>query len=309
MPGAYPAAPPSLNGDLETISRFLANPALLQRRLRTFRDLRFVSDRLLTQRFRTNGGAVLYEQSEPFVTDRAVTAVGPGSEYPAANQPNGTAAIASVSKWGQKVAITDEEITRNVYGGAAVDRNLRKVVNSIIKQVDSVTMSAIASAVTQTFDVTVGGGAAWSAASPTILRDILEAKAVIVGLNLGYMPDTLALNDTLYALVMSDEKITNALQRETVNTPVYTGEIERIGGLTIVVSPAITVPLVLDSTQLGGMADETANAPGYAVSDLAVQVKSIRVDSADKWDLQGRRLTVPVVQEPGAAVELINALP
>ncbi|MEV4287358.1 hypothetical protein AB0K40_17780 [Nonomuraea bangladeshensis] len=306
MPGSYPAAPPSLSGDLETISRFLANPSAIQRRLRTFRDLRFVSDRLLTQRFRTSGGAVLYEMSEPFVTDRAVTAVGAGSEYPSANLPTGTAAIASVSKWGQKVPITDEEITRNVYGGAAVDRNLRKVVNSIIKQVDAVTMSAIASAVTNTFDVTANSGVAWTAASPTILRDILEAKAVVVNQNLGYMPDTLALNDTAYAIVMSDEKITNALRREAVDTPVYTGEIERIAGLTIVVSPAITTPMVLDSTQLGGMADEQADAPGYAVSDLSVQVKSIRVDSADKWDLQGRRLTVPVVQEPGAAVELTN---
>ncbi|MFI6793673.1 hypothetical protein ACIBG4_40715 [Nonomuraea sp. NPDC050383] len=306
MPGSYPAAPPTLSGDLETISRFLNSPTSLQRRLRTFRDLRFVSDRLLTQRFRTSGGAVLYEMAEPFVTDRAVTAVGPGSEYPGANVPTGTAAIASVSKWGQKVPITDEEITRNVYGGAAVDRVLRKVVNSIIKQVDSVTMSAIASAVTDTFDVTSGGGAAWTAATPTILRDILEAKAVVVSKNLGYMPDTLALNDTAYAIVMSDEKITNALRRETLDSPVYTGEVEVIAGLRIVVSPAITTPLVLDSTQLGGMADEMASAPGYATSDLAVQVKSIRVDTADKWDLQGRRLTVPIVQEPGAAVELTN---
>lgn len=306
MPGSYPAGPPTLSGDLETISRFLANPAAIQRRLRTFRDLRFVSDLLLTQRFRTNGGAVLYEQSEPFVTDRTVTAVGAGSEYPSANMPTGTAAIASVSKWGQRISITDEEITRNLYGGAAIDRALRKLVNSIIKQTDSVTMSAIASAVTDTFDVTASSGAAWTAASPTILRDILEAKAVVVGKNLGYAPDMLALNDTAYAIVMSDEKITNALQRETISTPVYSGEIERIAGLTIVVSPAITTPLVLDSMQLGGMADEQADAPGYAVSDLSVQIKSIRVDSADKWDLQGRRLTVPVVQEPGAAVELTN---
>lgn len=306
MPGSYPAGPPTLAGDLETISRFLANPALIQRRLRTYRDLRFVSDQLLTQRFRTSGGAVLYEQSEPFITDRAVTAVSAGSEYPSANLPTGTAAIASVSKWGQKVGITDEEITRNVYGGAAVDRALRKVVNSIIKTVDGVTMSAIASAVTNTFDVTAGGGTAWTGASPTILRDILEAKAVVVGQNLGYMPDTLALNDTAYAIVMSDEKITNALRRETMDSPVYTGEAEVIAGLRIVVSPSITTPIVLDSAQLGGMADEQESSPGYALSDLQVQVKSIRVDGADKWDLQGRRLTVPVVQEPGAAVELTN---
>ena len=63
-------------------------------------------------------------------------------------------------------------------------------------------------------------------------------------------------------------------------------------------------PWVLDSTQLGGMADEVDGAPGYAVSDLAVEVKSIRKDTEDAWDLQGRRKTVPVVQETGAACKI-----
>lgn len=304
MPGSYPAAPPTIGGDLLTISRFLANPTNLRRRLRNFVDLRFVSDQLLTQRFVTAGGAVLYEMSEPFETDRAVKAVGAGSEYPYANLPNGTAGIAAVSKWGQKVPLTDEEAKRNAYGGAVVDRYLRKVVNTIIRQVDNITMSAIASAVTADFDVTADGGGAWDAATPAILRDILRAKAAVVGLNLGYMPDTLALNDTHYAIVMSDEKITNALQREQSTNPVYTGEIEKVAGLTIVVSPSITDPMVLDAQQLGGMADETGASPGYAVGDLAVETKAIRVEAQDKWDLQGRRLTVPVVQEPGAAITL-----
>jgi hypothetical protein len=47
--------------------------------------------------------------------------------------------------------------------------------------------------------------------------------------------------------------------------------------------------------------------PGYAVSDLAVQIKSIRRDEADRWELMGRRLTVPVVQEPGSACSSTNA--
>jgi hypothetical protein len=54
------------------------------------------------------------------------------------------------------------------------------------------------------------------------------------------------------------------------------------------------------------MADEVDGAPGYSVADLAVQIKSIRKDENDAWDLQGRRKTVPVVQEPAAAVKLIN---
>lgn len=304
MPNAYPASPPTLSGDLETISRFLQSPTQLRRRLRNFQDLRFVSDQVLTQRFRTTGGAILYEQSEPFVSDRVVEAVGPGAEYPFANLPTGTAAIAAVSKWGQKVRVTDDEISRNVYAGQLVDRNLRKVVNSIIQQVDSITMSAVQSAVGSNTQAVV---AAWNTGTAAILRDILLAKAKILGKNLGYKPDTLVVNDTEYAYMMSDTAITNALQRETSTNPIYTGTIEIIAGLTIVVAGSdffASGPIVLDSQQLGGMADEQDQAPGYAVSDQAVEVKSIRLDSNDAWDLQGRRKTVPVVQEPGALCQL-----
>lgn len=300
MPGAFPAAAPTLTGDLLTVSRFLQNPANIARRLRTFADLRFVSDQLLTGRYRVQGGAIVYEQSESQVTDRPVEKVNPGALYPYANVATAVAALAAVAKWGQKTFMADEEIKRNVYGGAAVDRNLRKVVNSIIKQVDGVTMSAITSAVTQTTAV----GAAWTAATPLFLRDVLRAKAQIVGLNLGYLPNTLALNDLQYAYLMSDDKFTNALQRETSTNPVYTGKIEVVAGLTIVVSPSIVDPIVADVNQLGGMADELDVSPGYAVSDQAIEVKSIRHDLRDGWDLQGRRLTVPIVQEPGSAARL-----
>ena len=306
MPGSYPAPPPTLTGDLESISRFLQSPTQIRRRLRDYTDLRFVADQILTQRFRTSGGAALYELSEPFVTDRAVEAVGPGAEYPFANLPTGTAGIASVSKWGQKVRLTDEEVARNVYAGQTVDRNMRKVVNSIIQQVDGQAMSAIASAVTDTTNAT----AVWSnAGTRTIFQDILLAKAHVYGKNLGYHPDTILVDDTHYAYMMSDTAITNALRRETTDNPIYTGALEIIAGLVIVVSPSSVAahPYVLDSSQLGGMADEMDNAPGYAMDQLAVQIKSIRLDPNDAWDLQGRRKTVPIVQEPGSACEILVA--
>jgi hypothetical protein len=320
MPGSYPAAPPTLTGDLETISRFLQNPTQLRRRLRTFQDLRFVADQILTQRFRTQGGAILYEQSEPFVSDRQVEAVDAGSEYPFANLPTGTGAIASVSKWGQKVRLTDEEIERNVYAGSAIDRSLRKVVNSIIKQVDGVAMSAFTSAVT----ATSAAGAVWSTGTPTILKDIMKAKAVIVGLNLGYNPDTIVMDDSHYAYLMSDTNVTNALRRETTDNPIYTGTIERLGGLTIVVSPNIGAnPYVLDSQQVGGMADEVDGAPGYAVSDLAVQIKSIRhtggrvvgftagaplPSDVPEWNVK-HLLANDLIAESGRLEELVAARP
>jgi uncharacterized Ntn-hydrolase superfamily protein len=266
-------------------------------------DLRFISDQILTQRFRTAGGAALYEMSEPFVTDRTVEAVAAGSEYPFANMPTGTAAIASVAKWGQKVRVTDEEIARNVYAGQTIDRALRKVVNSIIQQVDTVTMSAIQSAV----GTNTQAASNWTAATPTILKDVLLAKKVIFSKNLGYKPDTLVLNDNAYAYLMSDQTVTNALRREVPASPVYTGEMDVLAGLTIVVAGSnffASGPIVLDSTQLGGMADEMDDAPGYAMDQLSVQIKSIRLDGNDAWDLQGRRKTVPIVQEPGSLCQL-----
>lgn len=308
MPGSFPAAPPSLSGTDLLISQFLATPAAIARRLRTFRDLRFISDQLLQGRMRSSGGAVLFQTGEALVTDRTPESVGPGSTYPYAHIPMPTSGIASVQKWGQKTLLTDEEIARNAIPGDEIDRRLRKVVNAIISTVDALAMSAISSAVTQTFSVTASSGIAWNLANALFVRDILRAKAVITGTNQGYVPDTLALNDLAYAYLMSDEKFTNAISRETTTNPVYTGELDRIGGLAIITSPAVPAgtAYVLDATQLGGMADELDGSPGYAISDLAVGVKAIRRDGEDAYDLQGRRKTVPVILEPAAAVKITN---
>jgi len=303
-----PLQPPAtLSGDLLTISRFLQNPTAIQRRLRDFNDLRFVSDQILTQRFRSTGGAVLYEQSEPFLTDRTVEAVAPGSEYPFANLPTGTAALAAIVKWGQKVRLTDEEIARNTYGGAAVDRALRKVVNSIIKQVDVITMSAIGSALADTATAGI-----WSTpATGKPLDDILLAIQAIEDRNMGYRPDTLVVSTKAYTYLMLNDAIAQLRKREVSDNPVYTGLIESVAGLKVIKTPNMPVATsayVVDSTALGGMADEVDGAPGYSVSDLAVQVKSMRKDDIDAWDLQGRRKTVPVVQETGAGQEITGVV-
>src|SRR5258707_2847141 len=125
MPGTYPAAPPTLSGDLETISRFLSSPTQIRRRLRDYIDLRFVADQILTQRFRTSGGAALYELSEPFVTDRAVEAVGAGAEYPYANMPTGTAGMASGVQPGPKGPGTAGGSCLNLLARQTVDLSLR----------------------------------------------------------------------------------------------------------------------------------------------------------------------------------------
>lgn len=301
----YPPAPPSLSGDLLTIHRLLQSPTQIRRRLRTLADLRFVSDQILTQRYRSAGGAVMYEVSEPLFNTRPVEAVSPGGEYPKDVTAEGAAALAAVTKWGQATQLTDEKIKRNVNPGNEVDRVLRKVVNTVIKHVDTITISAVASAVTNT----QAASAAWNATA-TILRDIELAIAKVDDLQMGYRPDTIVMSNTKYAYMASDEKLATLRRRETTDNPVYGGSVDMIADLKVVKAPLSVLPSddvwILDSMQLGGMADEAEVDPGYTVDEMAVQVQSERLSRRDAWEVWGRRITVPVIQEPGAAIKITN---
>jgi hypothetical protein len=301
---SFPPGAPALNGDLLTIHRLLQDPTQIRRRLRTIADLRFVSDQILTQRFRSSGGAVMYEVSEPVFNVRAPEAVAPGSEYPYAETAEGAAALAAVQNWGQKTFLSDAKIKRSVYAGDELDRNLRKVMNTVIRHVDTVTTSAVASAVT----ATQAAGAVWTGTTATVLRDIELGVAVIEDLNMGYKADTIMMSTTKYAYMASDDKLAALRQRETTDNPVYGGTVDKLAGLNVVKAPSSSLPTndvwILDSKQLGGMADEMEMDPGYTMGDLAIQVQNERIAGRDGWDMWGRRITVPVVQEPGAAIRI-----
>jgi len=305
MPYTYPPAPPTLSGDVLSINRFLSNPTLVARRLRTLAEQRFISDALLTQRITAAGGSVLYETGETIYTDTAPSGVSPGAEYPRTTVSHGTASLAKTTKWGSDVEVTDEAISRQLIN--PVERAFEKLVNHMVKTVDSVAMSAINSAVTQnTACIAPWSG---SGSTPQILRDVVRAKANIDKLNQGYAPDTLVVDDTTYANFLSDPGIANLLPRETSTTPVQTGSYLVIAGLRVLVSPHVSgggtssaIALVLDSRALGAMADENLGGPGYvSTNGVGVQAKTIRQDEADKWLLRSRRVTVPIVLEPAAA--------
>jgi hypothetical protein len=70
MPYTYPPAAPSISGDNVTISRFLNNPTLVARRLRTLLEQRYIADTLLSGRFNVEGGAVTYETGESIFSGR-----------------------------------------------------------------------------------------------------------------------------------------------------------------------------------------------------------------------------------------------
>lgn len=304
MPGAYPPAAPTLSGDLLTIHRLLQNPTMLRRRLRGIADLRFVADRILTGRYRTSGGAIQYEVSEPIVNTRAIQAIAPGSEYPRDTPAEGTAALAAVSKWGEAVPLTDEKLKRSVYMGQELNRALIKTANTIITKIDRLATALVASAITQTS----AAAAQWDTSSALLFRDVEKGGAKVVDTNQGYNPQTVLMSTTKYAMLVTDPAIAALRRREASENPIYGGEIERLGKYEIIATAASNLPSddvwVFDSTMLGGMADEPEVDPGYATIDNGLQFKTVRIDTADRWDIMCRRITVPVVQEPAAGVKI-----
>jgi hypothetical protein len=305
VPHVYPAAAPTLSGDVLTISRFLNSPALVQRRLRTLAENRFIADRLLTGRFEVSGGSILYEVNEGIYTDSAPEAVSPGSEYPRSKASTGTAALAAVTKWGQDVPITDEHVSR--YGRRAQDVAMTKTVNYMVRQVDTVALAVIAAAVTQTAAAIGGGG--WSGASADPLLDLMLGAAAIRALDMGYDPDVVVVSDTNYARLIANPKIIAGLNREGDNTVTRTGNVLSIAGLDILPTnnlPVASTAFIIDTNVFGGLGYERIPSPEYQ-GDPANGVESwIRRDPAanDQWILRARRPVVPIVQETGAGYKI-----
>lgn len=301
MSYSYPPVAPTFSGDNETISRFLNSPSVVARRVQDLTMNRFIADVLLTGRTDVSGGAITYDVDEDNFTVRPVTAVSPGGEYDLTTIASGTPQVAKVTKWGQDTEVTDEAIKRQNFG--AVDKGLGKLGNSVIKKVDAISLSLIASTVTATQAVTSG---AWSVSgTAAILRDIMLAKSKVTALNKGYDPNVLVVDDITWAYLASDAGVMNARGREDSGNSIYTGNFPTIAGLTILPTPNIpggSGAWLIDTSALGGIADEALGG-GYAKAGV-VETKVLREDANDKWRLRARRVCVPYVTEPGAAIKI-----
>lgn len=297
----YPPAAPTLSNDILTISRFLNNPTAVQRRLRTIAENRFIADALLAGR--VEGSSIVYETDESIYTSRAPEIVAPGSQYPRALGPTGTALTAAPPKWGQEIPITDEEVGR--FRGQAVERNLQKIVNYLVYTVDTAALAVITTAVTNSIPAT----AVWDGASANPLIDLLRAKAVVRAQNKGYEPDTVAVDDFAYAYLMGNLSLLANLARESGTSVALTGQLLIVAGLRVLPTPnlpTVGTAIVVDSTALGSLGYERIPSPEYQ-GDPANGVETLTRRNPlgnDEWLVRGRRPVVGFVQEAGAGCKI-----
>ncbi|APZ81760.1 major capsid protein [Rathayibacter phage NCPPB3778] len=277
----------------EQIHQILSSSSLFARRVRDIADQRFISDALLTGRFEAVGGAFLYENGSPIELSEDLEVVAPGGEYSRAQAQIGGLSSAIVSKIGKDIPVTDEAIKRR--GINVVDLAIGQLVNRAVRQIDSAALGVIASKVTQT-----QASGAWTTAK-AIALSVELAKAAAEESGEGHVLDTIVLKPSSYAQVMSVFLESGLLPREAAN-PLTTGSWPSILDVTWLRSAHVPTssPLILDTAELGGMADERNVSPGYGSSDRGIETKTMREDTTDSWLLRARRITVPVVTDPTA---------
>jgi len=294
----YPVPRPSGALTPEQTHLLLRNPLLIAKRVASLTDQRFIGDYLLAGRYSAEGGGIFYETGEQIFPSDVSESVAPNGEYPKTVMTDGEIASAKTDKRGLETDVTDERIKRGSQG--ALDRALTKIVNGLVRDVDSIAMAVVASKVTDAF-----ASSAWTTVA-NVVQSLAAAKANREDLALGLNLDTVALSGAQWAKVMGLFASAGVLPREDGN-PIVNGQFPaNLLGYTWVTSPHIvgSDPLLVDREQLGGMADEDLGSPDYArAGDFNVETYSKRNDT-DSYTVRARRVVVPVVLEPRAGLRV-----
>lgn len=301
MSYTYPVAHPTGTLTTDQLHLFLSNKSLIARRVADITKMRFIADYLLQARLDATGGGIFYETGEPVFASEDPEAISPLGEYPLVVLDDGTVVSAKTDKWGLDTMVSDEKIARQ--GRVAVDRGILRVANTIVRFVDQVAMAVIQSRVSSTF-----ASPAWDTAGAAV-EGILTIQAERADLGLGIELETVVLRPAQYAKVIGMLIDDKALPRESGQTALQGNLPVNALGLTWATTPHFqgTNPILVDRDNLGGMADEKLGGPGYAsAGNFGVETKSIRKEDPEGYKLRGRRVTVPVVLEPLAGVQLLG---
>jgi hypothetical protein len=303
-------APPgsSLSGSNVTVNWLINNPRVLYRTLRTLVQQRLIGGLLLSGRIDLTGsGSIVFGVSEGIFPRKAAEKVAPGGDYPLTDDDDGIPAFAQTDKWGLSFEVPQELIARNRID--IVRKRMVKLANQIVFGFDALVLSSIATAVTQTS----AAAAAWNTAGADPFLDAMLAGAIPDSLNQGYSADTIALSPTYFARAVAATKILDRMPREGDSTLVVTGKMIQVAGLTFLKTtnmPAGVNVMVVDSTLLGTIATEALGGDGWMgdasnVNDIEVKVEPL--PARDGKRVFGRKVAVPLVQEPGAGVKITGA--
>ena len=311
----YPLQSSKIAGDatVAQVIAFLKSPTLLARRLAEILYAEqgqsgIISPLLLTQRYTVQGGLLAFFQDETVFSGEAPETVTPGSSYPQVTLSEDQIKILAASKVGFSTWVTDEAVGReNIQ---PVDRALALLANTLILNFDTKSLAVIGSGVSAGYT-----GGSWTTGtsdvlSEQIVADVLGSVASITGVKKGFVADSVVLTELQYAKVLP--RLLSILPREATN-PVVAGGFPDILGLKWFHSPFLPsgwTPLVLDSTNLGGIAHESIPSPEYSSISTVVPNDASNIEVSrmrpgqDSTQITLRKSDVPLIRNPSAAVKI-----
>ena len=307
----YPVPGSSLNqaATAVQVAAFLKSPTLLARRFAEILSAQnFLAHFLLTGRYRVEGGAIVFYPDEAIEADGSPETIAPGGDYPTLTLDGDTLSIVAAMKKGFGTEIVDETVGRELM--EYVEKRIALLANKLVTEFDSVTIAAVQSQVTATEAVT----AAWTGATAAqMLGDVARAKAAISNQKKGYLANAVVLTEDQWAAALP--ALLSVLPRESGST-LTEGSAPRLLGMTWVASPNLPSnwnPLVLDNANLGGIGHENVPSEEYVALSSVMEKNGSGVEVArfrkgnDSTRVQLRKTDVPVVRNPGAAVEITGA--
>lgn len=289
----FPFAPanPTISGDQLSISVFLNNPAYVQRIVGDLAQQRFLADLIFGSGPAATAGAVQFDQvtATDLFLSRDVKPIRPGAEYPVLADQIPTPLIAATTNWGGRVHITDADVRRNRID--VFRRVLTKLRNTIVRKVDTVAIATLAAAPILTYAF----GGQWSNTATDIFAGLESARLLVDVLDMGYELDTLVINPTQNANLLSRADVRQAFGLTAQESIVRGASVGRILNMDVYFSNRVAAGTgyLLQRGVVGGISDE-----------VPLNTKTYRQEDSDKTWVQGGRMFVPYVTDPKACVKL-----
>jgi hypothetical protein len=286
------------NHTTHTVSDYLKDYTLITKSLEALTAGGYIAEELFTGGFNAQGGGIQYMESvNKYVdvdADPEDFAVAEGSAPHQVYSSDVGPQRAPTKKYYIEGWVTYEEERWNQLGALA--RLLKRMSNTMVRELDTIVMNMLRTN-NKIRNYTCLG--AW--ATPTyanLYDDIIEANAMVeneVTAGDVYNANTLVISKNTHTKILRNTSVRD-LFGERPDNPRFTGEMERIAGLNMLVTPymADDMAFILEKGAIGGIADEEP-----------FQVKPIEDDKRrEKYFIRIKRRTVAFLSDPGAIVRL-----
>lgn len=138
---------PELVGRRLTVDVALQTPTILRNRIAQLADEQLLLDKFFTAGGSVQGGGILYSQikASDFYTRNDVERRAPGAEYAVVEGVDPEPKLATVTDWGGKFQVLDEQIKRN--DASYIDQQTTQLSNTIVRRLNDAAIAAVENAI------------------------------------------------------------------------------------------------------------------------------------------------------------------